>query len=931
MEVVGRHALLFDDDAMAAFVNSQEALVQWNSLLIDRYDVRHLLSSIPKSRLGAVPFSDSDDDGVSLADLNQERYQDLPPEDGEQISSEGVERTVGSATGNNYQAVTFSYGNTYASGSPNNADPGLELSGFHPSFPLPESLLNNLPPTEKVHQIIARTAKFVSEHGGQSEIVLRVKQGDNPTFGFLMPDHHLHPYFRFLIEHQELLKMDTDNKASAEEKKFDHGQKQAGVVADGALSLLGSVYGSGDDEDGAVQVVSESKDLDSANHGNVVNITISQASDRPVSSTHSAMGDEAAGKQPSSTAAQKAVQSKRSSCSTAISGGISKRRKEAETAVDKPLKTAISSMPKVEELFILEPPSSMKEIVDKIVEFIIRNGKEFEAVLIRQNRNNSKFQFLLPSNPYHPYYLKVLQEAEESKQSGRSHASHKRDSADRVAAKEKVREVGRCKSEDIPPSKGLTTGCIPSKMNQSNGALVSERKERFKMIISGLKKDTEDTSSKAIQRQCGLSEDAATAIVLAATRGNRYIKSDSDGKDASSESIQIQSGMSEDAATAIVLAATRGHRHPKAAVDLKATDDSGKGVSMSEGARTSSIGGLSVSGHVKGSVSKPASDGERASSLPVGLSESVRPLDKGDGTSKVSVAKAIAKTVALAAANEADSSEASLTREQKQKAERLKRAKMFAAMIKDGSHQGNGLFPRLPLKQPNSSLSDLPELSDCKTGTTVPSSARATPALDASGAESADVIAGEREGSSAPVDGDELDTREKGGSEDDHDADRKKKHRSRSRRHEEDLERDHKHSRKKHRSDHHSSQHDRDDEHKKHQKRHSHHRHRHHHSSSEDDEVKRESRSDKHRRRCHREARSSGVEDGQMTRKSDKHHPHALECEDNGKKESPPHHGNSVPDRAAASSMSNDGPSSNTTEVPDDLRAKIRAMLLATM
>ena len=30
---------------------------------------------------------------------------------------------------------------------------------------------------EKTHQIIARTAKFVSEHGEQSKLVLRVKQG----------------------------------------------------------------------------------------------------------------------------------------------------------------------------------------------------------------------------------------------------------------------------------------------------------------------------------------------------------------------------------------------------------------------------------------------------------------------------------------------------------------------------------------------------------------------------------------------------------------------------------------------------------------------------------------------------------------------------------------------------------------------------------
>ncbi|EEF46906.1 conserved hypothetical protein [Ricinus communis] len=46
--------------------------------------------------------------------------------------------------------------------------------------------------------------------------------------------------------------------------------------------------------------------------------------------------------------------------------------------------------------------------------------------------------------------------------------------------------------------------------------------------------------------------------------------------------------------------------------------------------------------------------------------------------------KAIAKIAALATTSEADSSEATLTREQKLKAERLRRAKMFAAIIKGG-------------------------------------------------------------------------------------------------------------------------------------------------------------------------------------------------------------------------------------------------------
>ena len=83
LEVVGRHALLFDDDANAAFVNSEEALVEWNSLLIDRYDVRHLLSGPPpprNCRCQAVLPADA-----SLEpELDRERFLDLPSDEPEQ-------------------------------------------------------------------------------------------------------------------------------------------------------------------------------------------------------------------------------------------------------------------------------------------------------------------------------------------------------------------------------------------------------------------------------------------------------------------------------------------------------------------------------------------------------------------------------------------------------------------------------------------------------------------------------------------------------------------------------------------------------------------------------------------------------------------------------------------------------------------------------
>jgi hypothetical protein len=62
---------------------------------------------------------------------------------------------------------------------------------------------------------------------------------------------------------------------------------------------------------------------------------------------------------------------------------------------------------------ILEPPSFMKRTMEKIIEFILTNGREFEEKLIEQDRTTGRFPFLLSSNPYHSFYLKFLQETEE--------------------------------------------------------------------------------------------------------------------------------------------------------------------------------------------------------------------------------------------------------------------------------------------------------------------------------------------------------------------------------------------------------------------------------------------------------------------------------------------------------------------------------------
>ncbi|TYH74925.1 hypothetical protein ES332_D05G437700v1 [Gossypium tomentosum] len=875
LEVVGRHALLFDDDAMAAFVNSPEALVDWNSLAIDRYDVRHLLSGPPpprKRRRHLSSPSVTADDTLE-SDLDRERYLDLPPPSPSlPDQQDGENNEEPAAAGGLYNAVSFSYGNTGESNEQKDAD--VE-SSFRPPFPVPETLLQNLPPTKKVHQIMARTAIFVSKHGGQSEIVLRVKQGDNPTFGFLMPDHRLHPYFRFLVDHQELLSSNSIDEESKADGSLDQASSGRGG---GALSLLGTVYGTGEDEDGETENATEAKRMES---GVAINKNSTDGPDQKESSLSVSRKDDTVTKYLAPLKEKASLIKRNQSITSVKPGPMTGLKKESDASAAE--KSRASSLPPISkvEIPVVEPPSDLKRVVDKIVEFILRNGRQFEAVLVEQDVKHGRFPFLLPSNLYHPYYLEALQKAEKSKLPGKGFISEKHDSSGRGVEK---------KAASSRESDSASLG--------SDIPYNSDRKGKFKMVISKSKKDGQDPpSSKATQPQIGVSVDAA-------------------------------------ATAAILQAATRGIKKPNLEILSKTSLNGSSQVPTSE------------DGHVP-------SSGQ--------------------------VANAIAKTAAIAAASEADSSEACLTKEEKLKAERLKRAKMFAALIKSGS---------APLK--TESLRGLsaepPELGVC-----------------GSGAEGGSLSVKEREGSSGAMDTDTCDKNEKMNSGIHHNERRsKRKYRSRSKRHEavsgqEEEEQEEKedkvrdgHLGRKRRS-HHQSR-----DRRKHRKRHSSSkhrdsRHRHKHDSSTDDEQshksdhsdsdclhsrhirKRDCPSDsghqrsrcrgssedehhpsqhrrkhdsssenEHRRSRHRHKHHRSSDDEYNHRRKRSHAGKEVELEEGeiyAKSDQSKLSEGNVASREASADISNldaaEGRASSvpstTTTVSNDLRAKIRAMLMATL
>ncbi|XP_039262262.2 splicing factor 3A subunit 1-like [Styela clava] len=64
---------------------------------------------------------------------------------------------------------------------------------------------------------------------------------------------------------------------------------------------------------------------------------------------------------------------------------------------------------------IIYPPPEVRNIVDKTASFVARNGPEFEARIRQNEANNSKFNFLSPTDPYHAYYRHKVKEFLEGK------------------------------------------------------------------------------------------------------------------------------------------------------------------------------------------------------------------------------------------------------------------------------------------------------------------------------------------------------------------------------------------------------------------------------------------------------------------------------------------------------------------------------------
>ncbi|XP_067339943.1 splicing factor, suppressor of white-apricot homolog isoform X2 [Channa argus] len=363
-----------------------------------------------------------------------------------------------------YNAVAFKYSADYydpsqpteeedANKESEEAEPEENEEPFvaPPGLTIPPDV--ELPATIKTHNIIERTANFVCQQGAQFEIVLKAKQAGNSQFDFLRFDHYLNPYYKHILRAmregrynlvstnkqeqsqesqsddsdedgdgsylhpslfapkkssrlEELVKplkvMDPDHPLAALVRKAQQERNGTAAVApkpeevtDPAPSSTPTQY-SADPiyyryymlPDGTFCLAPPPPGIDASSYYNNIPSTVMAAP----SSSSGAMPH--LGTAPTSSEA--IVMAPPDTPSTQVNNSsvpasVPETSLKVEAAVSTPAAPAI-----------IPPPPDIQPVIDKLAEYVARNGLKFEASV--RAKNDPRFDFLQSWNQYNSYY-----------------------------------------------------------------------------------------------------------------------------------------------------------------------------------------------------------------------------------------------------------------------------------------------------------------------------------------------------------------------------------------------------------------------------------------------------------------------------------------------------------------------------------------------
>ncbi|XP_042817303.1 splicing factor, suppressor of white-apricot homolog isoform X1 [Panthera tigris] len=461
--VFGYACKLFRDDERALAQEQGQHLIPWmgdHKILIDRYDGRGHLHDLSEYDAEYSTWNRdyqlSEEEARIDAVCDEERYLALHTDllEAEARQEEEYKRlSEALAEDGSYNAVGFTYGSDYY-------DPSEPTEEEEPSKQREKNEAENieeneepfvapvglnvppdveLPPTAKMHAIIERTANFVCKQGAQFEIMLKAKQARNSQFDFLRFDHYLNPYYKFI---QKAMK---EGRYTVLAENRNEEKKKSGVSSDNDDDE--------DEEDGSYLHPSLFASKKCTRLEELMKPLKVVDPDHPLAAlVRKAQADGPAPAPPTADGAAQPSQVEYTADSTvaamyysyyvlpdgtyclappppgvdvatyygALPAGVAVPTSAGVTAAAPPppgttpppppttaesssgVTSTITTSALAPVAAIIPPPPDIQPVIDKLAEYVARNGLKFETSV--RAKNDQRFEFLQPWHQYNAYY-----------------------------------------------------------------------------------------------------------------------------------------------------------------------------------------------------------------------------------------------------------------------------------------------------------------------------------------------------------------------------------------------------------------------------------------------------------------------------------------------------------------------------------------------
>ncbi|KAJ8346609.1 hypothetical protein SKAU_G00280100 [Synaphobranchus kaupii] len=405
--VFGYACKLYRDDERATYHEQGKHLIPWmgdKNVMIDRYDGRGHLHDLSEYDAGSWnhDYQLSEEEARIDALCDEERYlalhTDLLEEEARQ-EEEYKRLSEALADEGTYNAVAFRYSADYYDPSQPTEEEEVtketveepEPQDTEEPFVAPPGLFVppdvELPATTKTHAIIERTANFVCKQGAQFEIVLKAKQSRNSQFDFLRFDHYLNPYYKHILRAMKegrYAPVSESKQEAQEESKSDDSDDDD----DDGHYLHPSLFAS--KKSSHLEEIMKPLQVIDPDHPLAVLVRKARQEQNGAAAMATEQAEESKKVAVAPTAPTKPEYGADPNVAAMYYGQVVLPAPHAASAIRVPV-TAI-----------IPPPPDIQPVIDKLAEYVARNGVKFESSV--RSKNDTRFEFLQSWHQYNTYY-----------------------------------------------------------------------------------------------------------------------------------------------------------------------------------------------------------------------------------------------------------------------------------------------------------------------------------------------------------------------------------------------------------------------------------------------------------------------------------------------------------------------------------------------